>query len=558
MPGMNGLEFLDAVREYCPDIPFILFTGKGSEEIASDAVSAGVTDYVQKSSENDQYVMLANRIETAVEGYRAQQSRRAAEERYTQLVDQTLHAIAVCQDAQICYANEAFTELLNADSREEVIGLTPPEVIHPDFQDDYTDQIERIRNQQSVDWFKGKIRDFDGNSRLVETTGAPITYDDSPAVQLIFRDITDRTQREQELERTTEWFRSVFKHSHDPMLILDPEENTFQDANPRACELLGYSREELLALTPEDIHPHELDQFKTFMESVIAEGSGWTRNLSCYTKDGSTFPVEVSASVIEANGNRRVLVIPRQLDERETREQQLRQLQDATTELLTAKSQREVGRVAVDAIEEVLELPYAGFHLFDPETESLEPTVVTPGVEDIFDGDVPSLTSENDALAWETYTSGESQVIQNLERAGSELTAEMPIKSSMQFPVGDEGLLLIGAPATNAFDPTEIDLARILATTVDAVLDRLAREQEVALKNKAMDAADVGIIITDPTKADNPIIYAKRGSKNSPATPTRRYSVRTVDSSRAKILTPRQSQRLAKRLMQRSPSRSRF
>lgn len=48
MPGMDGLEFLQKVRTQYPDVPFILSTGKGSEEIASEAIAAGVTDYLQK------------------------------------------------------------------------------------------------------------------------------------------------------------------------------------------------------------------------------------------------------------------------------------------------------------------------------------------------------------------------------------------------------------------------------------------------------------------------------------------------------------------------------
>ncbi|MFB6281060.1 MAG: response regulator, partial [Haloferacaceae archaeon] len=45
MPGRNGIEFLETVREDHPELPFVLYTGKGSEEVASDAISAGVTDY---------------------------------------------------------------------------------------------------------------------------------------------------------------------------------------------------------------------------------------------------------------------------------------------------------------------------------------------------------------------------------------------------------------------------------------------------------------------------------------------------------------------------------
>jgi CheY-like chemotaxis protein len=73
MPGMDGLEFLQAVREKYPDLPFILFTGRGSEEIASDAISAGVTDYLRKRTGQEQYELLATRIRTAVGQYRAEQ-----------------------------------------------------------------------------------------------------------------------------------------------------------------------------------------------------------------------------------------------------------------------------------------------------------------------------------------------------------------------------------------------------------------------------------------------------------------------------------------------------
>lgn len=87
MPGQNGIEFLEAVRENYPDLPFVLFTGKGSEEVASDAISAGVSDYLQKGSGTDRYGLLANRITNLVSQYRtegqletrAEQQRRVAD-----------------------------------------------------------------------------------------------------------------------------------------------------------------------------------------------------------------------------------------------------------------------------------------------------------------------------------------------------------------------------------------------------------------------------------------------------------------------------------------------
>ncbi|MFB6184609.1 MAG: response regulator [Haloarculaceae archaeon] len=77
MPGMNGIEFLDAVRADYPDLPFVLYTGKGNEAVASEAIAAGVTDYLQKQTGSQQYELLANRVRNAVEQSRATQ--RAAD-----------------------------------------------------------------------------------------------------------------------------------------------------------------------------------------------------------------------------------------------------------------------------------------------------------------------------------------------------------------------------------------------------------------------------------------------------------------------------------------------
>jgi CheY-like chemotaxis protein len=81
MPGIDGLEFLEAVREDHPDVPFVLSTGKGSEEVASEAISAGVTDYLRKDTGTDQYAVLANRIENAVAQRRTEQALAERERR---------------------------------------------------------------------------------------------------------------------------------------------------------------------------------------------------------------------------------------------------------------------------------------------------------------------------------------------------------------------------------------------------------------------------------------------------------------------------------------------
>lgn len=65
MPGTNGIEFLQQVRESYPTLPFILFTGQGSEEVAKQAILSDVTDYVEKGIGTEQYDILVKRIRKA-------------------------------------------------------------------------------------------------------------------------------------------------------------------------------------------------------------------------------------------------------------------------------------------------------------------------------------------------------------------------------------------------------------------------------------------------------------------------------------------------------------
>jgi PAS domain S-box-containing protein len=101
MPGMDGLAFLDAVRESHPDLPFVLFTGKGSEEIASEAIARGATDYLQKGGTGEKFELLANRVLNVVEQYRS--TRRAAELQRVRTV-----------------VREVNRALVRADSRDEI------------------------------------------------------------------------------------------------------------------------------------------------------------------------------------------------------------------------------------------------------------------------------------------------------------------------------------------------------------------------------------------------------------------------------------------------------
>jgi len=87
MPERDGLELLELVRERDPELPFVLFTGRGSEEVASDAIAAGVTDYLQKRTDPSQFEELADRIELAVRERRTAEGLSEGDRILTALVE---------------------------------------------------------------------------------------------------------------------------------------------------------------------------------------------------------------------------------------------------------------------------------------------------------------------------------------------------------------------------------------------------------------------------------------------------------------------------------------
>lgn len=86
MPEMDGLEFLSRVRENWPELPFILYTGKGSEAVAGEAISTDVTAYVRKGGQPDS-THLSEQILTAVDRQRVERRAREYERTATLVRD---------------------------------------------------------------------------------------------------------------------------------------------------------------------------------------------------------------------------------------------------------------------------------------------------------------------------------------------------------------------------------------------------------------------------------------------------------------------------------------
>jgi len=219
MSGTDGLAFLERVRESHQGLPFILFTGKGSEEIASEAISAGVTDYLQKQSGTEQYEVLINRIRNAVERQRARAALEESEQKYSTLVEEANDGVLIVQNGTFAFANETAAEILGT-TVEEIQGAFMPSFVVPEDREMLATRYTRRESGDAVpNRYEFTALRPDGERVPIELTSSRITYDGEPAVMAICRDISERRSRERELEQ----YRTLVETVGDAMYVLDTE-----------------------------------------------------------------------------------------------------------------------------------------------------------------------------------------------------------------------------------------------------------------------------------------------------------------------------------------------
>lgn len=272
MPGRSGLEFFDKIPQEYSDIPFILFTGQGSEEIASDAFSVGVTDYLQKETGADQYTVLANRITQAVSNARARQRIELTRRRFKTLVEESNDAILiVTKDGTIQYATPATKYILGKEP-EEIVGTDGFDPIHtdelPELREAFATLIDGSEDHVQVEC---RYRHADNSWRWIEVRGRDLlNHPEIGGIVVYVRDIDSEKSDERELQRREKTFRAVFEQASDAMVIAD-DNGIYVDANPAAHTLFGVKEDGLLGRSIREFAPEDYDFDRAWQEFQQSE-----------------------------------------------------------------------------------------------------------------------------------------------------------------------------------------------------------------------------------------------------------------------------------------------
>ncbi|WP_136689289.1 PAS domain S-box protein [Halorhabdus amylolytica] len=333
LPGQDGIAFLETVREEYPDLPFVLFTGKGSEKVASEAIEAGVTTYLRKEAGTEQYAVLANHITNAVESHRSQQTlgeRTETLRRYEHVIDSMLEGACI-------YDENGHFDVVN-DRVAEWYGTTTNEL-----EGEPSTLVSLVRGQHDGDPYQalldgeretihGEIEaEFpDHGHAVLEYRLTPVAIDGSVhGVVGVTRDITERREHERRLQRLSERLELAVEGAN--LGVWDWNLRTDEvEFNEQWAEMIGHPLDEIdqrYEAWKRRVHPDDRQKVRAEFETQVRDNAGYQDvEYRLRTADGSYKWMRSIGRVVERDEDQepiRAAGIHIDIDERKRRERAL-------------------------------------------------------------------------------------------------------------------------------------------------------------------------------------------------------------------------------------------
>ncbi len=277
MPDMDGIVFLKKVRSLFGNLPFILFTGRGREEVVIEAINNGVDFYIQKGGEaKAQFAELAHKIRQAVERKRVQSElqeaydqitasreelakselrRRENETKFHDLANRLPQMVfETNMDLRITYVNQHAITAYGFPVENLDTGINVLSFIHPSQHVMFMESVQKIVQGIPFEPKEYAVFKKDGTIFPVIVHSSPI-YRNNVLVGFrgIAVDISDRKEAERALRNSEEKYRRLVEINRDFIYSLDPENGTILYVSPQVYCQLGYQ--------PSEMEGHNFTQF---------------------------------------------------------------------------------------------------------------------------------------------------------------------------------------------------------------------------------------------------------------------------------------------------------
>jgi PAS domain S-box-containing protein len=252
---------------------------------------------------------------------------RRSEDRYRATFEASADGlIVVNKRGAVVDVNPAMSRL-DGFSREEVLGQFPPAVRDPQWHKNYREYLDLVLSGGSGDSEGLGVRK-DGSHYMAELRSVRIDYHGNPHVLIVVRDISERRERELELARSEDQYRTVFEGMIDGLVLLRAD-GVVVDANQAMLDLDGFSRAEVIGNLPPTYigHPDRIAAHREYIRRVLND-EPVKSDFQFERKNGAFYSAEVRPILITYNNEPHVLLIIRDNSKQKAQNAALLQSED--------------------------------------------------------------------------------------------------------------------------------------------------------------------------------------------------------------------------------------
>jgi PAS domain S-box-containing protein len=297
MPGTDGLQFLKMLRDANNSIPFILFTGKGAEDVAVEAYDAGADFYLPKGGNpKAMFLDLAHKITQVVTRRRIEAALKDSEERYRKVVEQSHDAIFIIEGTKFIFVNPRVIEI-SGYTRDELHTMEFWELVHPDDREFVIDiSRRRAKGEPVPKTYDARVVTKNGEVRYIELAVSSLQCKGKEAALGSVRDITDRKLAEEALRTSEAKYHSIF-NTFDDLYYKTDLQGIITALSPSCKRITGWDASELIGLQVLDLYPYP-KQRKLLLDEMFTNGAVHDYEVILKNKAGKHLNVSVTSHVV--------------------------------------------------------------------------------------------------------------------------------------------------------------------------------------------------------------------------------------------------------------------
>ncbi|MEA3488847.1 MAG: PAS domain S-box protein [Candidatus Omnitrophota bacterium] len=237
--------------------------------------------------------------------------------------------VVIDVEQKVVRINKKGCEILGYEKEEELIGKSYFDTFIPERSRDEVIRVFKLLAAGEVEpaeYFENPVLTKSGEEKILAWHNAVLRDEQGKIYAIVCsgEDITERKRAEEALLESEKRYHDIFDATIDSLLIFDLD-GTIMEANPQACEMYGYSYDELIGLSGKDIvHPDYYHLFGQFKRDVQATGKFYAESVDIH-KDGSSFNIEVKGTPVTCKGKPHLLAVIRDITERKRAEEKLRE-----------------------------------------------------------------------------------------------------------------------------------------------------------------------------------------------------------------------------------------